>query len=59
MARSAHSPELSLGYRIGYRLRLAALTVFGPADLEERVDPKALLRLERLRREAARHDGSA
>ncbi|MCU1536461.1 MAG: hypothetical protein JWP82_812 [Humibacillus sp.] len=51
MARS--SARLSLPYRVGYRLRMALLTVLGPADLEQHNDPKARLRRERARREAA------
>lgn len=46
------SARLSMHYRMGYRLRLALLTILGPADLEESSDPKARLRRERARREA-------
>jgi hypothetical protein len=41
-------------------LRLALLTILGPADLGENNDPKARLRRERARREAiARGDDSS
>jgi hypothetical protein len=53
MSRSSRSEGLSLGYRLGYRLRLAALTLLGPAELDERSDPKARLRRERERKVAA------
>ena len=53
MTRSARGDGLSLGYRVGYRLRLAALTLLGPAELDERSDPKVRLRRERERRVAA------
>lgn len=50
--------ELSLGYRIGYRIRHMALTLFGPAQLGEE-DPTARLEHERDEKlaEAKRHDG--
>lgn len=41
---------LSVGYRIGYRLRHMALTVFGPAQLGEAEDPTARLEAERAAR---------
>jgi len=53
MTRSARGDGLSLAYRVGYRLRLAALTLLGPAELDERSDPKVRLRRERERRVAA------
>jgi hypothetical protein len=53
MTRSSRAEGLSLGYRLGYRLRLAALTLLGPAELEEHNDPKARLRRERERKLAA------
>jgi hypothetical protein len=53
MTRSARGDGLSLGYRLGYRLHLAALTLLGPAELDERSDPKARLRRERERKVAA------
>ncbi|HET8988476.1 MAG TPA: hypothetical protein VFN43_08185 [Humibacillus sp.] len=55
MSRSSRSEGLSLAYRLGYRLRLAALSLLGPAELDELTDPKARLRRERERKiEAAR-----
>lgn len=51
MARS-ESSGLSIGYRIGYRIRLFALTIFGPAQLGEGNDPKARLERERAERVA-------
>lgn len=53
MARSRSSRGLSIGYRIGYRLRLIGLTIFGPAQLGEGNDPKARLERERAARVAA------
>jgi len=53
MSRSPRGEGLSLAYRLGYRLRLAALTLLGPAELEEHNDPKARLRRERERKVAA------
>lgn len=44
---SSRSKGLSVGYRIGYRLRLIGLTIFGPAELGEGNDPKARLARER------------
>lgn len=43
---------LSLGYRIGWRLRYVATSVFGPAQLGTD-DPQAVLRRERDDRVAA------
>ncbi|GAA2745079.1 hypothetical protein GCM10009868_25250 [Terrabacter aerolatus] len=53
MARSRSSRGLSIGYRIGYRLRLIGLTIFGPAQLGEGNDPKARLERERAAKVAA------
>jgi hypothetical protein len=51
---SSRSREgLSIWYRIGYRLRLIALTVFGPAQLGEGNDPTARLAREREAKVAA------
>ena len=47
MSRSTPRDGLSVVYRIGYRLRLVALTVFGPAQLGEGNDPTARLERER------------
>jgi len=44
---------LSIGYRIGYRLRLIGLTIFGPAQLGEGNDPSARLARERAAKVAA------
>ena len=60
MARGFGRSGLSLGYRIGYRLRMIGLTVFGPAQLGENNDPKLRLERERAERVAAaraRHQG--
>jgi hypothetical protein len=62
VARSG-SKGLSVGYRIGYRLRMIGLTLFGPAQLGEANDPKSRLvaereaRLARARAERGRTDG--
>ena len=53
MSRSSPRDGLSVGYRIGYRLRLVALTVFGPAQLGEGNDPTARLARERAAKVAA------
>jgi len=50
VASSRSGKGLSIGYRIGYRLRLIGLTVFGPAQLGEGNDPKARLERERAAR---------
>ena len=52
MTRSSRGEGLSLRYRLGYRLRLAALSLLGPAELDEQSDPKARLRRERERKVA-------
>jgi hypothetical protein len=46
VARS-RSKGLSVGYRIGYRLKMIGLTLFGPAQLGEGNDPKARLVADR------------
>ena len=53
MARRSGGSGLTLGYRIGYRLRMIGLTVFGPAQLGESNDPKLRLERERAERVAA------
>ncbi len=53
MARGSGGSGLSIGYRIGYRLRMIGLTFFGPAQLGENSDPKLLLERERAERVAA------
>ncbi|MBC9823798.1 hypothetical protein [Terrabacter sp. MAHUQ-38] len=47
MSSQRSSEGLSIGYRIGYRLRMLGLTLFGPAQLGESNDPKARLVRER------------
>ena len=47
MSSQRSSEGLSIGYRIGYRLRMLGLTIFGPAQLGESNDPKARLVRER------------
>lgn len=55
MSSQRSSEGLSIGYRIGYRLRMVGLTIFGPAQLGESNDPKArLVRERRARVEQAR-----
>jgi hypothetical protein len=44
---------LSIGYRIGWRLRYLAMSVFGPAQLGSEDDPQVRLRRERERKVAA------
>ncbi|MDN5765035.1 MAG: hypothetical protein L0H96_06325 [Humibacillus sp.] len=53
MARGFGKSGLSIGYRIGYRLRMIGLTIFGPAQLDENNDPKLRLERERAARVAA------
>ncbi|WP_392544142.1 hypothetical protein [Oryzobacter telluris] len=51
---------LSLGYRIGWRLRYAAVSVFGPAQLGTQDDPQMKLRREKADKvEAARRGRGA
>ena len=52
MAR-AEVEGLSIGYRIGWRLRYLATSVFGPAQLGTADDPQLKLRRERERKAAA------
>ncbi len=54
MAAHRDHEGLSIGYRVGFRLRLIALTVFGPADLGADDDPRARLERERASRVAAK-----
>lgn len=55
MSRKSENEGLSLAYRIGYRIRYAALHLFGPATLGEGDDPHARMRRQRARRmDAAR-----
>jgi hypothetical protein len=57
MNRREEREGLTLGYRIGYRLRYLALSLFGPAQLGGEADPQRRLRHERAARvEAARRD---
>lgn len=53
MSSSRSSQGLSVGYRIGYQLRMLGLTIFGPAQLGEGNDPKVRLAREREARVAA------
>ena len=53
MSRASSREGLSIGYRIGYRIRQLGLTIFGPAQLGEGNDPKARLERERAARVAA------
>ncbi|HYN67462.1 MAG TPA: hypothetical protein VES93_11290, partial [Ornithinibacter sp.] len=64
MARTTDNEGLSLGYRVMWRLRYAAMHVFGPAQLGDDSDPQRRLERERAAKvEAARaallvgHDG--
>ncbi len=50
---SKSSKGLSIGYRIGYRFRMVALTIFGPAQLGEGNDPVSRLERERAAKVAA------
>jgi hypothetical protein len=54
MAR-ADRTGLSLGYRIGWRLRYAAVSVFGPAQLGTDDDPQMRLRREKREKVEAAH----
>ena len=47
MSRGTSNEGLSIGYRIGYQLRMLGLSLFGPAQLGEQNDPKARLARER------------
>lgn len=52
VSRANSTEGLSVGYRIGYRLKMIGLTVFGPAQLGEGNDPKTRLERERAARVA-------
>jgi len=52
VSSSRSKSGLSIGYRIGYRIRMFGLTIFGPAQLREGNDPKARLERERAGRVA-------
>ena len=55
MTKRADREGLSLGYRIGYRIRYVTLHLFGPAQLGGGADPHRRLERERAARvEAAR-----
>ena len=59
MAR-ADVEGLSIGYRIGWRFRYLATSVFGPAQLGTADDPQLKLKRERARRvEQARAEKAA
>jgi len=45
-ARADHE-GLSLGYRMLYRVKIMGLSVFGPAQLDDRDEPRARLKRER------------
>jgi len=45
-ARADHE-GLSLGYRMLYRVKIMGLSVFGPAQLDDRDDPRSRLKRER------------
>jgi hypothetical protein len=49
----ARAEKLPIAYRIGWRLRYAAMSVFGPAQLGTADDPQMRLRRERERKVAA------
>ncbi|MEW1955489.1 hypothetical protein [Terrabacter sp. NPDC080008] len=59
MSSSKSRDGLSIGYRIGYRIRMFVLTIFGPAQLGESNDPKARLERERAARIARARAGSS
>jgi hypothetical protein len=47
------TPKLPLGYRMHYGFRRALLTVFGPAQLSEELDPIRQLQRERAAKQRA------
>lgn len=55
MARSDHE-GLSVWYRIGWRVRYALTSVFGPAQLSASEDPQSQLIRERAERVVARRE---
>jgi hypothetical protein len=57
MSRRSGSKGLSIGYRISYRLRAIALTLYGPAQLGDAEDPIVRLRRERAAKIAAARAG--
>ncbi|GAA2724357.1 hypothetical protein [Cellulomonas aerilata] len=53
MGKRADREGLSLGYRVGYRIRYLTLHLFGPAQLGSGADPHRRLERERAARVAA------
>lgn len=47
---------LGIGYRLLWRLEYAGLTIWGPAQMTGRSDPKSRLRLERARKVRDAHE---
>lgn len=55
MSGRADHEGLSWGYRLLYRIKYIGLSIFGPAQLDDRDDPRSRLRRERAAKvEAAR-----
>ena len=53
MSRKADREGLSLGYRIGYRIKVLGMHMYGPAQLGESEDPHRRLERQRAAKVAA------
>ncbi|TPG13936.1 hypothetical protein [Pedococcus bigeumensis] len=53
MSRKADREGLSLGYRIGYRIKVLGMHMYGPAQLGDAEDPHRRLERQRAARVAA------
>ncbi len=53
MSRKADREGLSLGYRIGYRIKVLGMHLYGPAQLGESEDPHRRLERQRTAKVAA------
>jgi hypothetical protein len=53
MSRKADREGLSLGYRIGYRVKWVGMHLYGPAQLGEAEDPHRRLERQRAAKVAA------
>jgi hypothetical protein len=53
MSRKADREGLSLGYRIGYRIKVLGMHMYGPAQLGDAEDPHRRLERQRAAKVAA------
>ena len=59
MSRKADREGLSLGYRIGYRIKVLGMHMYGPAQLGESEDPHRRLERQRAAKVAAARQAQA